>query len=599
MLQRLLSATFRLLSAPLRREGLFALFMFLLGSLCILITEEPVYLPRYLQQFAVLLFYCWLLAAFISMMPTGVRPFVRSVVAVLLYTVAAADVFCFVRIGTSLSPTVTQMVLDTSSDEASGFFATYVSADLLVSPFAIVMALSLLHLVVRLLAVRRAAARPFAESRPAKPFHRFLSPLFALLLAFFAVCSVSNVRYKLRTFLLPTAADIEFFFGDDFWARRAFFLPVDRLFLSLHINRLATDDVRHLTDLGQHPHVDSCRFTSPTIVLIIGESYNKHHASLYGYPLPTTPCLQALADSGRLAVFRDVVTPYNFTSDAFKNMFSLNDLSAGETWSSQPLFTQLMRQAGYTTMFITNQFARSEQKSIADFNGSVFLNDRTLSRQQFTLRNESQHAFDLSLIDEYRRLITHSQLPIAHPRLVIFHLVGQHAAYSRRYPPTFACFNDSLYAGRIADAEARRTVAHYDCSVRYNDYVVMQLLSLFAADEAIAVCLADHGEEVYDELPLFGRTHHPAIDSRIARNEFEIPFFIWWSDRYAAAHPDVVEAVRAAVARPADIDLLPHLVLGLAGVSTPLYRPHLDLLSPSYDTGRRRLLRQSVDYDSI
>ena len=37
--------------------------------------------------------------------------------------------------------------------------------------------------------------------------------------------------------------------------------------------------------------IDSCTFRSPEIVLILGESYNKHHAALYGYPLPTTPRL--------------------------------------------------------------------------------------------------------------------------------------------------------------------------------------------------------------------------------------------------------------------------------------------------------------------
>lgn len=37
---------------------------------------------------------------------------------------------------------------------------------------------------------------------------------------------------------------------------------------------------------------DTCLYTSPDIILIIGESYNKRHASLYGYPLETTPRLR-------------------------------------------------------------------------------------------------------------------------------------------------------------------------------------------------------------------------------------------------------------------------------------------------------------------
>ena len=38
------------------------------------------------------------------------------------------------------------------------------------------------------------------------------------------------------------------------------------------------------------------------IVVVIGESYIKHHSWLYGYPLETTPHLSAEKDSGTSAV---------------------------------------------------------------------------------------------------------------------------------------------------------------------------------------------------------------------------------------------------------------------------------------------------------
>lgn len=59
--------------------------------------------------------------------------------------------------------------------------------------------------------------------------------------------------------------------------------------------------------------IDSCTFRSPETVLILGESYNKHHAALYGYPLPTTPRLSQEEAAGRLYPFTDVVSPANFT----------------------------------------------------------------------------------------------------------------------------------------------------------------------------------------------------------------------------------------------------------------------------------------------
>ena len=46
-------------------------------------------------------------------------------------------------------------------------------------------------------------------------------------------------------------------------------------------------------------------------------------------------------------------------------------------------------------------------------------------------------------------------------------------------------------------------------------------------------------------------------------------------------------------------DALPYLMFHLAGIYTQLYQPQFDILSPQYDEKRPRLLKNSVDYDTL
>ena len=60
--------------------------------------------------------------------------------------------------------------------------------------------------------------------------------------------------------------------------------------------------------------VDSCSYRCPLIVLVIGESFNKHHTPLYEKDyLPTTPLLMQQQQNGNLVVYTDAVAPFNFT----------------------------------------------------------------------------------------------------------------------------------------------------------------------------------------------------------------------------------------------------------------------------------------------
>ena len=47
------------------------------------------------------------------------------------------------------------------------------------------------------------------------------------------------------------------------------------------------------------------------------------------------------------------------------------------------------------------------------------------------------------------------------------------------------------------------------------------------------------------------------------------------------------------------VDALPHLLLYLGGISTPLYRSELNVISPDYNTHRPRILKGTTDYNQL
>jgi heptose-I-phosphate ethanolaminephosphotransferase len=76
----------------------------------------------------------YLLCLLLSLIPRKVRQWVRGLLAVLLYAVAIADVYCYVRFESMLTPTMLMLVGETNSREASEFLSTAFSWTLLSTP---------------------------------------------------------------------------------------------------------------------------------------------------------------------------------------------------------------------------------------------------------------------------------------------------------------------------------------------------------------------------------------------------------------------------------------------------------------------------------
>jgi heptose-I-phosphate ethanolaminephosphotransferase len=371
--------------------------------------------------------------------------------------------------------------------------------------------------------------------------------------------------------------------------------PFVRLAYGVAYNRASQAELYVLEESVRETVVDSCSYRCPLIVLVIGESYNKHHTPLYEpNALPTTPRLMKQHDEGRLFVYKDAVAPYNFTSNAFKYMFTLWDDSDADEWTRHTLFPAVFKKAGYCVDFLSNQFTM-EQTHVWDFAGGTIFNRHGLSELQFHHRNPHVFRYDGELIEQIPPLDS----LLARPTLLIVHLLGQHVKYDLKYPEEFARFTADDERTPFGGELGRQTAAHYDNATYYNDFVVDSIFQMVRTADAIGIYLSDHGEEVFDWRDKYERTNEGTLYPEVAYYQYEIPLMFFMTDTFQMRHPDVAEAVRTSADRRFLSNDLPHLLLYLGGIGSPEYKEKRNILSPHYDLNRKRIIRNDVDYDEL
>lgn len=598
----------KILVMPIAKNAEFFVFMYALGMVAAVCTVNFHWKQRlYEHSWWELALWLYAMAAVLALLPKTVRRIVRGIFYVVAYAVSVADVYCFVKFESALNPSILMLINETDPREAGEFFSSYVTPDLLLSNVGWVLLVMLIHLLWTLhRCLRRPAWLCRMEDRAAGWFGRtaaLWSVAVAVLLAASVFFSQKNLKELYVLMSKRTLGEVEHKLTEK--DRGNQFLPMYRLVFSMRANSLAAQQIDILHEVAESVQVDSCSFTSPEIVLIIGEAYNKRHSQLYGYEYETTPRQLQLQKDGSLIAFDDVVSPWNLTSYVFKHFMSTYTVGDSGAWCDYPLFTQVFRRAGYHVSFLTNEFLPKAKQAVYDFSGGFFLNDPTLSELQFDARNKKLHVFDEGLLHDYRKLAEERRQKgdtLQRGNLTIFHLIGQHQDYRIRCPNSKKHFTVNDYADRT-DLKPRwkRNLCNYDNATLYNDSVVTEMIRLFEKKDAIVIYMPDHGEEVHSrQLPHFsGRMHSTKIIKRLAREEFEIPFWIWASEQYRRNHPDVWQQVREAASRRYMTDALPHLLMYLAGIHAPYYRPDLNILSPEYNEQRPRILKNQTDYDVL
>jgi heptose-I-phosphate ethanolaminephosphotransferase len=502
------------------------------------------------------------------------------------------------------------LVGETDSREAGEFLTTVFSTDVLFSGVGLVVLLLLIHVFITLFPrLKKRFSAPIQEkcSRIQTGVTQVLERMYpylgfiSIVLFVWSLCSSAHNKaatYKLMTG--STIGEIEHTLTEHDHA--VLFTPVYRLAFSLYANNLASQQVDKLIAASDKVEVDSCSHQSPTIVLIIGESYGKHHSQQYGYFMETTPQEVKREKSGLLTKFTDVVSCWNLTSFVFKNVFSMHVVGEKGEWCDYPLFPELFRKAGYQVTFLTNQFLPEAKQAVYDFSGGFFLNNPVLSKEQFDIRNDKLYRYDSGLLDCYDEMKSKKQFEKSPNNLFIFHLLGQHVTYKTRYPNNQTHFWASSYEDKRPELNdhQRKVLSQYDNACLYNDSIVDQIVKRFENQNAIVIYMPDHGEECYEgNRGFICRNHSADIDYDLAHYEFEVPFWIYCSPKYVHSNAKIFQEIKFARNKKFMTDALPHMLVYLAGIYSKDYRAQYNILSPEYQESRPRILKNTTDYDML
>lgn len=312
-------------------------------------------------------------------------------------------------------------------------------------------------------------------------------------------------------------------------------------------------------------------------VVIIGESTTRNNMGIYEYHRDTNPNLKKIKNE--LYLFNNVISPHTHTILSLDKVLSLADYYHPEN-NKLGTVIQLANQAGFETHWLSNQ------KPIGA-NESLVLQYAKASKNQFYISNfdAENEKLDEILLPKLKETI----IKKASKKIVFLHLEGSHMSYHRKYPESFDFFTDKPQTKFNTD-EAHKIINEYDNSIRYNDYVVSQIIDLVkkANKNSYVVYFSDHGEEVFNDYEYFG--HHEAIGSNAM---FEIPFMVWTSDKY---NEKSTIHFQDKLNRKYNLEDFIYSFSELSRIQFDQFQPEKSIFNTDFRF-KKRLILKNVDYD--
>jgi len=510
------------------------------------------------------------------------KNFFKLVIYCILTILMFLNLFLLLNFSTMVSPMMFTLLSETTSQESSGFISTYIFSK------GTFLAFGLCIVVTALIWLTEKFSSYLYNCLSNKSVIRF-SVIWVM--AYLFLRGVPCFSYYLSLFSCKTPEDVEEWSHSFKYETNT----VSVIVYSYYDYLSQKYEVARFYDMMSSVNNDSISsdVDSVDVVFVIGESYNKYHAGIYDYLLDTTPFMTEQAEKGHLIVFDNAVSPYNMTSFVIKNMLSTNSISDHERWSEYPFFPVLFRNAGFSVYFWDNQMVLSGG-DVSDFSLNALIHNSEISSLSYTAVNDKTFQYDGDLITDFseRVRLTNGR------NLTIFHLQGQHFEAKDKYPHGcgFDVFSADSYHNPQLSKGMLQEVACYDNATRYNDYVIRQISNMFKDRRAVLVYVSDHGEEVYDYRQFIGRTHEENKTGDALKYQYDVPFVIWFSEKYMSENAEVVEALRRNTHKRILTDDISHLLLGLGCIKSSYYNPTRDLSSDGYRE-KRRIVQNTIDYD--
>jgi len=326
--------------------------------------------------------------------------------------------------------------------------------------------------------------------------------------------------------------------------------------------------------------------TNTTFVLILGESCNRNHMSLYSYNKKTSPKLSA---NKNIIAYNNVVSPYSNTLNSVLTILSESNLDNGIEITQGIDLIDVFHAAGFKTYWLSNQ----SPIGMWDNQVTVFANKSDYKKFVNISSSSSFEAtytssFDSKLFKPFSNVLNENEAK----KLIIIHLMGSHSSYSKRYPSEYDIFSGSDSKSQL--------IAEYDNSILYNDFIVDTFLQMLKAKSSVdsnrvysAIYLSDHGENVYDENNNVGHDYSKVLP----KSNVEIPFIVWLSDSYKNLNNQISQIVVENKHTPFVSDDLFHSVIDLNFISCSVFNKKRSVFNSSFNESRKRILEDKSDYD--
>lgn len=314
--------------------------------------------------------------------------------------------------------------------------------------------------------------------------------------------------------------------------------------------------------LSAAPSSDSAG--QPNVVLLSVDTLRADRLGCYGYPLATSPRLDAFAKEALL--FEEAICEVPLTSPSFGSMLSsryprMNGATRNGLRMPDlvPLVQEVFRNAGYQTFCVQSNWTLKGK--LSGLNRGFDIYDEHFDRKRWGFIKPERRADEVSRI---AREWLAARDP-ARPFFAWIHFSDPHAPYRqhRDYNPSG---KRTPRRGKEQSVRAR-----YDSEIAFTDQHIQEVLDALPENTCV-VFVADHGESLYEHDYLgHGR--------RIHQTGLHIPLMI----RAAGVSPG-----RSKVpARGTDIG---PTLLGLAALPRPPGMLGLDLLHDSIPAERPRVI---------
>jgi arylsulfatase A-like enzyme len=300
--------------------------------------------------------------------------------------------------------------------------------------------------------------------------------------------------------------------------------------------------------------------TSPNIVLVTIDTLRADHCSVYGYPVDTTPRLEALAREG--ARVETAYAPMPSTGPSHASLFTSRYplahgvLKNGHVLSDRyPVLAEVLHGAGYRTAAFVSSFVLDDRFGYGqgfdsyddDFRGA----DSSYHGVQVWEGLEVPGEFDRRAHETTDRAISWLRGNGSRGGFFLWvHYMDPHEPYDPPEP-----WRTKYVKPGMKRRNLRRAVALYDAEVAFTDHQLGRLLDeldgISPPEATLVVVTADHGEGLFDH----GFMGHGAI---LYEETLRVPLLVRWRGRIPAG---------SLIQGPVElVDVMP-TILGLAGIS--------------------------------